>query len=341
MNCKLAFLGFGNVGRALAELLLHKRDELCQEYDLTFAVTGIATARHGMAIDSGGIDLSAALGLLRSGQGLERISAGPAPADFFEFMRASGADVLFENTPVNYQNGRPAVDHARAALELGMHVVTANKGAVVHGYQELSELARARKRHFFFESTVMDGTPIFSLFRRALPAARCTSFRAILNSTTNLILTRMESGETFDQAVRYAQEIGISETDPSGDIDGWDAAVKVAALMTVLMDTPTKPADVDFSGIRGIDAGMIRAAKGDGRRYKLICSAENDGQKLVGRVAPEQVTSDSIFYGVTGTSSLIQLETDVLGALSLVENDPGPETTAYGLLADFVHAVQD
>ena len=83
-------------------------------------------------------------------------------------------------------------------------------------------------RKFYFESTVMDGAPIFSLFREALPAASLIGFNGILNSTTNLILTRMETGESFEQAVAYAQSIGIAETDPSGDIDGWDAAIKVA-----------------------------------------------------------------------------------------------------------------
>ena len=341
MQYRLAFLGFGNVGRALAELLLLKRDELSRDYGIQYKVTAIATARHGMAVNPNGLDLAGALDLIRSGQSLDILSQKPVPDDFIEFIRRSGADLLFENTPVDYETGQPAVDHIRTALDLGMHVATANKGAVVHAYRELSELARLKNKHFFFESTVMDGTPIFSLFRDALPAAHCRSFRAILNSTTNLILTRMENGESFDQAVRYAQQIGISETDPAGDIDGRDAAIKVAALMTVLMNTPTKPSEVEYTGIRGITAEMVAAAKAEGQRYKLICSAGYDGQKFTGRVAPERVVAGSCFYGVEGTSSLIQFETDSLGELTLIENNPSPQTTAYGLLADFIHAVQE
>ncbi len=142
-----------------------------------------------------------------------------------------------------------------------MHAITANKGPVVHAYRELTELAQAKGRKFYFESTVMDGAPIFSLFRSALPAAQLNSFRGILNSTTNLILGRMEDGETFEDAVKYCQEIGLAETDPSGDVDGWDAAIKVAALVTVLMGVPLKPQEVDRTGIRGITAEMVAEAK--------------------------------------------------------------------------------
>jgi homoserine dehydrogenase len=323
----------------LAELLIRKRDQLNKEYDITFTVTGIATARHGLAINSNGFDLAGALDLIRSGRPLDLLSNAPAAHDFTEFLHRSGADLLFENTPVNYETGQPAVDHIRTALELGMHVVTANKGAVVHGYQELSKLARVKDRHFFFESTVMDGVPVFSLFRSTLPVIHCKSFKAILNSTTNLILTRMESGESFEDAVKHAQDMGISETDPAGDIDGRDAAIKVAVLITVLMNTPTKPADVEYTGIRNITLEMVEAARANGQRYKLICSARHDGQKITGRVEPNLVTAASSFYGVEGTSCMIQFETDMLGELGLVENDPGPQTTAYGLLADFIHAV--
>ena len=108
---------------------------------------------------------------------------------------------MFENSPVNYETGQPAIAHARAALEAGMHVSTANKGTVVHGYRELTALAESKGKVFRFESTVLGGTPLFATFREAFPAAELQSFKGIINATTNLILSRMEEGETFDQAV--------------------------------------------------------------------------------------------------------------------------------------------
>ncbi len=336
---KLALLGFGNVGRALARLLQRKETELKERYAITFAITGIATGRHGAAIEPAGIDIDQAIQLVESGQSLDPLSRFPV-ADALEFIRKCPAEVLFENTPVNHHTGQPAIEHVRTALELGMHVCTANKGIVVHGYHELKELAHSKGRCFYFESTVMDGAPIFSLFREAIPAAQLRSFRGVLNSTTNLILTHMESGESFDDAVRYAQQIGLAETDPSADVDGWDAAIKVAALVTVLMDTPFTPQQVDRTGIRGITSEMIAQARAEGKRYKLVCSAVNDADGVKGRVALEQVPMSSPLYSVEGSTSIVEFKTDVLGALSIVETDPGPHTTAYGLLADFVNAVQ-
>ena len=336
---KLALLGFGNVGRALAELLLRKQEEMQKDHNITFSVVAIGTGRRGFAVQPEGFDLPAVIEALQNGKTLAEFSAVPV-TDAFDLIRKSGADVLFENTPVDYETGQPAIDHIKLALEHGMHVSTANKGPVVHAWHELKALAAQKGRQFFHESTVMDGAPIFSLFRGALPGAQLQSFKAVLNSTTNLILTRMESGESFDDAVRYAQQIGIAETDPSGDIDGWDAAIKIAALATVLMDKPLKPVDVQRTGIRAITPEMVLAAKAEGKRYKLVCTAERDGDQIRGKVAPELVPVTSPMYGLEGTTSLVQFNTDVLGQLTLIESDPGPHTTAYGLLADFLNAVK-
>jgi homoserine dehydrogenase len=318
MHYKLAFIGFGNVGRSLAELLLRKQAELEKDYDITFSVTAISTGKHGRAVDPEGLDLPKVLEALKTGESLGQFNKKKV-TDSLDLLKKSEADVLFENTPVNHKTGQPAVDHVRAALELGMHVATANKGTVVHGYRELTQLAESKGRKFFFESTVMDGAPIFSLFRGALPAARLLSFRGVLNSTTNIILTRMEEGDSFDAAVKHCQDIGIAETDPSADVDGWDAAIKVAALTTVLMDIPLKPADVEREGIRDITPKMIASARAANSRYKLVCSAERDGDRVKARVAPELVSYTSPMFNMEGSSSIVEFKTDVLGELSIVE----------------------
>jgi homoserine dehydrogenase len=336
---RLALMGFGNVGQAFVRLLERKKDLLLKEHDLNFYVTGIATGRHGMAINPQGINIQRALELIFEGSHLGVISKHLV-TDPLEFIRTCSADVLFENTPVNYSDGQPAVDYLRTALQAGMHVITANKGPVVHAYQELTRLAKKVGRKFFFESAVMDGAPIFSLFRESLPAADLHGFNGILNSTTNLILSRMEYGESFEQAVAYAQSIGIAETDPAGDIDGWDAAVKVAALVTVLMDTPLKPAQVTRTGIRNLSQEDVYQAARQGKRWKLVCSARREGRIVHAQVKPELVSSESPLFGVNGTSSLVTFETDVLPQLSIVEGNPGPETTAYGLLADLINVTR-
>ncbi len=337
-HLSLAFVGFGNVGRSLARLLLRKRSELEEKYSLTFNVTGIATGRHGMAIDPAGLNIQRALELADGGHSIAELSRQPVVDSVIEFIQIVPADILFENSPVNHHTGQPAADYLKAALARDMHAITANKGPVVHALKALNELAANHNRRFLYESTVMDGAPIFSLFRGPLPCAELRGFRGILNSCTNLILGLMEEGQTLDEAVAYAQSIGITETDPSADIDGWDAAIKVAALATVLMGAPLKPQDVDRTGIRGITQAQIAEARQMGRHWKLVCECTQNGEHLEARVAPEQVMPDSPFFSISGTSSYVQFELDVLPGLGIVETNPGPETTAYGLLADMVNA---
>jgi len=335
---KLVLIGFGNAGQALARLLLEKRSELKDRHAIRFMVTAVATGTHGRALNANGLDLERALEIIQSGGSLDKLSPSPAPADNLELIRSSEGDVLFENTPVSYKDGQPAISHIETALENGMHAVTANKGTVVHGYHRLQAIAAKHGLKFFFESTVMDGVPIFSAFRQ-LPAVNLGAIRGVLNSTTNLILSRMEAGDRFDEAVRHSQQIGIAETDPSGDIDGWDAAVKLSAMITVLMDSPYTPDLVDRTGIRSITPRVIAEAKAEDKRYKLVAHAWKEGEQIKAEVSPELVGPDSVLYYISGTTTMVQFESDVLGELSFIEKDLGTRTTAYGLLADFINAV--
>jgi homoserine dehydrogenase len=344
MHYNLAFIGFGNVARALARLLERKRGALKSTYDITYSVTGIATGRHGFAVNPDGLDMHKALHLVEAGQSIAPLTRLPI-TDSLAVIGHSSANVMFENSPVNYDTGQPAIDHVRAALNAGMHAITANKGTVVHAYRELTALAKAKGRRFLFESTVLGGSPVFSTFREAMPLAELISFKGIINATTNVILSRMEEGESFDVAVKYCQSIGIAETDPSGDVDGWDASVKVAALVTVLMDSPLKPQEVERTGIREITPAMVDQAKAGKKRWKLVASVERDGSRIKARVAPELVDSSSPLYGMMGSSTGLTFRTDVLPDYSVTISERegmqgGPEETAYGLFADFVNAVR-
>jgi homoserine dehydrogenase len=255
-----------------------------------------------------------------------------------DWLRAARADVLFEATSLNVEDGQPAADHIRAALEQGAHAVTANKGPIVHAYRDLRDLATKQGKRFLFESTVMDGVPIFSLFDQ-LPAIHLQGFHGILNSTTNVILSEMENGLNFDEALKKAQELGIAETDATHDIDGWDAAVKTAALITVLMDVPIRLDQITREGIRDLTPGAVRNAKRDGWPFKLVCRAKRIGNEVQASVSPEKVRSSEPMARITGTSSYISFETDIFPGLAVTEENPGLYATAYGMLADFIRAV--
>jgi homoserine dehydrogenase len=342
MHYKLTLIGFGNVARSLVKLFLRK-EGLLKQQGITFSFTGISTGRHGCAVNPNGLDIQKALELVESGQSINSLSDSRFPTlDSLSVIQHSQADVMFENSPVNKQTGQPALDHVRAALNLGMHAITANKGTVVHGYRELTALAKSKGKMFRFESTVLGGAPVFSVMREAFPFAEMSSFKGIFNATTNIILSRMENGESYEDAVKYCQSIGVAETDPANDVDGWDAAIKVAALVTVLMDAPMTPQQVNPTGIRGITPEMIAKAKAEGKRYKLVCSADKVGDNVTASVAPQLVDSTSPLYGMMNSSTGVTFRNDVTLDYSIIETERegmmgGPVETAYGLLADFVN----
>ncbi|HLZ40933.1 MAG TPA: hypothetical protein VKQ11_08230 [Candidatus Sulfotelmatobacter sp.] len=347
----LSFLGFGNVNRTLVQLLEDRAAELRDRYGITFSITGIASRRLGWIADPNGIDACKALPLTASREEHDFSSAASAKRTGLEPLRATNlhqqttawlaaarADVLFEATSLNVENGQPAVDHIRAALTHGAHAITANKGPIVHAYRELRDLAAKQGKRFLFESTVMDGVPIFSLFDQ-LPAIHLQAFHGILNSTTNVILAEMENGLSLDEALKKAQSLGIAETDATHDIDGWDAAVKTAALITVLMDVPVRLDQIEREGIRELTPNAVRNARRDGWPFKLVCRARRTTTGVEASVKPEKVLGTQPMAKITGTSSYVYFETDIFSGLAITEENPGLYATAYGLLADFVRAV--
>jgi len=314
-------------------LLISKESELRRRYDVRWRLTGVATRRAGWLADPDGFNPIFIL------NGRWPAVSGPAPRNVREWLEKARADVLIEATPVDVQSGQPAIEHLKAALEQGAHAITANKGPVVHAFRELSALAEEKKKKFLFEATVMDGVPIFSLFPLGLPAMDLQGFAGVLNSTTNVVLTEIEKGRSFDEGVKRAQAMGVAEPDPSADIDGWDSAVKTAALGIVLMGVPIKLEQVQRTGISELSEERIRSARTAGMRYKLVCRAQRRGETVDCSVQPELLLAGDPLANLEGTSSAIRFDMDIF-SLSLVEHSPGIEATGYGVLADFVRAVQ-
>ena len=312
--------------------LLQANQHGLRERGIQWRITGVASRRIGWIADANGFDAAEIL----AGQAA---FAGAGPQNVRQWLEAAGADVLFEASPLNPKDGQPAIEYLRAALESGVHAITANKGPLVYAYEELRSLAANHGRRFLFESTVMDGMPIFSLFQEDLPLVQVKGFRGILNSTTNLMLSGMESGLSYEQSLRQAQQLGIAETDPSHDVDGWDSAVKTTVLIRVLMRQPLPLAEVRREGIRQLTADEVRAACSQGKPFKLLCQAGREDGRLIAKVGPEQIPlSDSLAW-VQGTSSMVEFETDLVPGFAIRETNPGLEATAYGMLADFVRAV--
>ena len=324
---KLALIGFGNVHRALLQLLERKRTELQTQYDLTFSVTGVYSRRIGFLADSDGFDIPDLLA--------GRVNA-PLIENLHDWLEQSAPTLLFEASSLDPFTGQPAISYIQAALERGVHVVTANKGPIVHASYVLLELAQRQGAKFRFEATFMGGSPIYSLLRECLPAAKLLRFQGLPNGTTTMILEAIESGSSFEEGVRRAQDFGIAETDPSFDVDGWDSAVKIIGLANTVMGAKIGIADVERIGIRDLPLEQIRAAKRNGTPIRLVATLEPDGDSVRASVKPTLLEAGSAMAGIGGSDMMARLEFDVLPALEIVTRGAGASETAYDMLADFI-----
>jgi len=332
---RIALVGFGNVGRRFAERLAGPYGRALRAAGVEPRLIGIATAHHGLAVNEDGLPLGRCLAAVRAGRSLAPFHRGAALRSVAAFVRRAPADVVVEVTPLDPRRGQPAVAHARAALRGGRHVVTANKGPLAFAYRSLRQLAKRQNRLFLYESAVMDGAPIFNLVEHCLPGVRVRGFRGTLNSTTSLVLTRMEQGASAAAAVREAQAMGITEADPTHDLDGWDAAVKGCALASVLMGASIRPAHVRRRGIRRLRASAVRAAARAGRHFRLVTRAVRVRGGVRVSVGPEALPAGDPLCGA-GSDSALVLETDLMGEIAVLERGGTVEQTAYGLLSDLV-----
>ena len=313
---RLALIGFGNVGRAFARLLQSKRASY------PFRIIAIHTARHGSAFSERGLDVEPAF--------------GPAAASVDDFLDRARAEVVVELTTLNPSNGEPAATHIRSAFARGAHVVTANKGPIAHAYAALCSEARSSGVEFRFESTCMDGAPVFNMVRNNLPGIKILGFTGVLNSTSKIVIAAMRRGLTLDDGVEEARRLGIAEADASFDIDGWDSAAKTAALANVLMDARVTPHDVDRRGIGRLTTGRVMESASKRKTVALVSRAKLTTAGIKLRVRAEVLDETDVLGSVQGTSNLLLLHTDLMGTIGTVSISPGVEQTAYGVFSDVV-----
>lgn len=343
---RLALVGFGHVAQRLVRLL----DEVADRLDFTWRVVAISTRHHGSVLDAGGIDVTRAIATVGAAQSLDRLDATPGERSGIDMIRqvtdvladeaADGHLVCVETTTLDIDRGEPAVSHVRAALEGHAHVVTTNKGPAAFAYHELDALAESVDRVFFFEGAVMDGVPIFNLVRETMPAVAVTGFRGVINSTCNYMLSELERGREFDEALAEMQARGIAEADPSLDVDGWDAAAKTAALVNALMGGAITPHQVSRTGIGDITGADVREALALGRHLRLVASATRHGGRLTARVAPDALPDDDPLAGLDGLENALYLHTDLLGEVGIVQRTAGLTQTAYAILSDLARISQ-
>ena len=337
-SLRLALLGFGHVGRRFAMHLLGPYGRVLEEHGVRSRVTGIATGRHGVAMDARGLDLRRCLQLVDA-DGLGTLHRAAPVRSVADFIRRVEADVLLELTTLAPRSGEPATSYLKQALARGLHAVTANKGPVAFALPRLRRLARDHGVLFLHEGAVMDGTPVFNLAAHCLPGVRVTGFRGVLNATTGLILSRMERGATLAEALEEARRRGIVEADPRHDLDGWDAAVKGCVVANALMGAALRPTDVRRSGIRRVKADRLRRLARDGRSVRLVVRGSRRAGRVRVSVRPEEVAPGDPLR-TSGADTVLLLSTDLMGELGLFEGGATVDQTAYALLSDLVTIVR-
>ncbi len=337
---KLLFVGFGTVGQGLAELILEKEEQLKKNFGLNYSVVGISDELKGSLLNTDGLDLRHALKNAQAGKKISDDSADSFDGDALEMIQLAGADVMLEATYTDIKTGEPAVSHVRKALELGQHVVTTNKGPVALFYKDLAELAQKKNKRFLFEGTVMSGTPVLNFIRETLAGSDVQEIKGILNGTTNYILTRMEEGLSYEEALNKAQELGYAEAVPDADVLGWDALAKVAILAKVVFGAEGQPFDYPCEGITGITASAIAEAHNRDKRFKLIGKVWREGGYIKASVGPEEVDLSHPLAGVMGATNALTVSTDTLGDVTVVGPGAGKKETGFSMLIDLITIVK-
>ena len=331
---RIALIGFGNVGQGLATILRDRSAALAADYGFRPQLVAVATRSRGTLVRAEGLD---PIGLLEA---IAAVSLDRYPDqaglerdwDAARIARDLAADVLVEASPSDLETGSPALNLALTALASGKHVVLANKGPVVVAYPELMDAAQSAGREVLFEATVMAGTPSLRLAREALAGGGITRARGIINGTTNYILTQMENGMTFADALAQAQAIGYAEADPTADVDGWDAAGKARILSGALFGKPRAFGEMRVEGIRGLTPDDIESARAAGERWKLIADITPEALS----VAPARIPLTHPLASVMNGTNAITYSTDLLGDVTLVGAGAGGVQTGFGLLSDLL-----
>jgi homoserine dehydrogenase len=339
----VVLIGFGAVGRGFVRLLQARQAYLEARYKLRVNLIGVATARRGALFCSDGLDLATlsavADGALSDYPSQARLIRDLAPLDM---LTRPAVNAVIELTPTSYENNaEPAMSHIRTALASGKHVITANKGPIALAYPELMAQAEHRNVFLGFEGTVMGGTPVLRFARKGLAGCQVHELRGILNGTTNFILTEMERGRTYEQALREAQARGYAEADPTNDVEGFDAAGKLIILAHIVFGKALRMAEIAREGITKLNMAEIEAARASGARWKLIAQATlgDDGQ-LRAFVRPMRLPLSDPLANVGSGMNALTYQTDLIGAVTLIGAGAGGEATAYALLSDLIELAE-
>jgi homoserine dehydrogenase len=333
---RILLVGIGNLGRRFCDLLAQKGSQMEARYGLCLVLVGAADSR-GWVHDPRGLDPANLSRLKQAGRSVAQAPGGRrGPAA--DLISRAEADLLCEASPVNlHQGAEPGLTHIRLALGRGMHVVTPNKGPMVLAYRELHDLAARQMVQIRLDGTVAGGLPALYIGQRDLRGADIRRIEAVPNLVTGLVMELLADGLSWEEALDQAHAEGVLEADPAFDLDGWDAAAKLVILVNAVMNFPARLEDVERTGISGLDADDLRAAREKGQVIKLLASAERrtDGSVSM-RVAPTPLPPGHFLATLGRTYMGVVYHTDIYGTLMVAIDEPTPMPSAATMLRDIL-----
>ncbi len=322
---RASIIGFGSVGRGVAQVLSEKEGAL-KELGIEIKVVAIADSR-GSLVDEQGLDLSEALE--RKGkEGTVALEESKG----IDIIKNIDHDLVIETTPTDIVTGGAGLENMFAAFDRGMDVVTSNKGPLALKFSELMDAAQKSGSGFMYESTVGGAMPIINLIKSTLAGNEIISIDGILNGTCNYILTRMmEEKACYEQMLAESQELGIAETDPTYDVEGIDAACKLVILSNSIFGMNATYKDVEVTGITKITPEALMLANDDGYVIKLIGEIKKDCLRVSPRLVPCEHP-----LAVGGTLNVACIATDLAGTVTVSGRGAGSIETASAILGDIV-----
>ncbi|HEX4714406.1 MAG TPA: homoserine dehydrogenase [Ktedonobacteraceae bacterium] len=335
---RLSLAGFGVVGQGLVELLNRKQEYLRQTFELDVRLVGVGNGHHGFIYHEEGLNLPTLLDLgAQPGRPLVNYpGAHHHWGTILKGIEKTSAAILVEATSTNLRDAEPGLSHITTALRMSTHVVTANKGPGALAALDLLALARQQGVQLRMESTVMAGTPVLSTIREGMAGASIQSVHGILNGTTNYILTAMAGGRAYDEVLAEAQAQGYAETDPTADVEGYDALAKTLILAALVFNQPLKPEQVARHGITAITPADLQQADHAGKRIKLLGSIQRVGDKLEASVALHSLPLADPLARIDGATNALVIQSDTLSQVTITGPGAGATQTAQGLLADII-----
>jgi homoserine dehydrogenase len=326
--------GYGSVGRAFVSLLCEKSETLRSRYGLDLWLRAILKSDGGFISDS--------RNELESFRG--RLGRGPAGARLWRpgltlklLLPTAKPGVLVECTSSDIRTGEPGLGHIRSALKAGWHVVTASKGPLVVDLNGLRQLARKKHLSLKYGAATAAALPTLDVGVYSLAGAEILSVEGILNGTTNYILTRMQHGAGYEEALREAREKGIAERNPTLDVEGWDTAVKLLLIANSVLGLNLTLRDIQVEGITRLPTRKAVAAREEGKALKLIGRISKSGLRYKAEVAPSILDRSHPLFGVDGASKGITFATDTMGTVTVTGGKSDPRGAAAALLKDIIN----